>query len=506
MNSIIKKFELVHGNKYDYSLVDYITVHKKVTIICPTHGKFEQSPNNHRKGMGCPECGKTKSKNSNELNENRKDKNSTFIDKANKIHGNKYDYSLVNYQKFKNKVKIVCLTHGVFEQSPTYHLQGQGCPECGRVNSNMSLLGSSSSPKSKNNVVNLLAKNNFINKANILHNSKYTYHNSMYINNHTKVIITCPVHGNFIQLPSDHLAGKGCKSCGIIQTKAELELVNWFNGLGVTTVHHYKDKYEIDILLPEYNIGIEYNGLHWHSELYKDKNYHYNKSKHFKSQGIRIIHIWEDEYNNNKDKVLSYLMYQLGLINNRTYARKCCMKQITSKNSNEFYDMHHLLGKTLAKYHLGLFNACDKLVAVASFSNNGSMRGETHWELIRYASIGSVVGGLSKLMSNFVKTYEINTPVYSYTDNDKFTGNSYLNAGFELVEELKPDYKTFSKREYWRHAKQHTRRNNLNKILNNFDADKTEHQNCIDNGIYRVYDSGKMKWVYSAHVEKTVNL
>ena len=117
-DKIIKRFKKIHGNKYDYSLVEYKNIDIKVKIICPIHGIFEQSPYEHLKGGNCPYCyGLYKT-------------TKQFIEEANKVHNNRYDYSLTEYKKAKIKVKIICPIHGVFEQIPNNHLSGQGCPDC----------------------------------------------------------------------------------------------------------------------------------------------------------------------------------------------------------------------------------------------------------------------------------------------------------------------------------------------------------------------------------------
>jgi hypothetical protein len=115
----IKKSIKKHGNKYDYSLVDYINSKTKVKIICPNHGIFEQNPNNHISGSNCFECKPNFAYSSDRI-----------IDKFNKIHNNKYDYSLVEYKNSHTKIKIICQKHGNFEQKPFKHLQSQGCPKC----------------------------------------------------------------------------------------------------------------------------------------------------------------------------------------------------------------------------------------------------------------------------------------------------------------------------------------------------------------------------------------
>ena len=123
-----------------------------------------------------------------------------FIKKAIKVHGNKYDYSNVNYVDNKTKVCIICNIHGEFWQLPSEHLRGKGCRKCGRISA------------ARKQVPSL---DKFIEKARIIHGNKYDYSKVEYINSHTKVCIICPIHGEFWQTPNDHLCGKGCKKCGL---------------------------------------------------------------------------------------------------------------------------------------------------------------------------------------------------------------------------------------------------------------------------------------------------
>lgn len=129
INTFIAESNKKHNNKYDYSLVDYVNSHTKIKIICPVHGLFEQRPTNHLQGNGCPFCSKNYHKSSVYIN-NIFESNVTFINRSNEIHNNKYDYSLVDYKHSKNKVKIICPVHGEFEQTPNKHLGGSGCLLC----------------------------------------------------------------------------------------------------------------------------------------------------------------------------------------------------------------------------------------------------------------------------------------------------------------------------------------------------------------------------------------
>ena len=178
----IERARAIHGEKYDYSKVQYINSSTKVAIVCPIHGSFLQSPEKHLRGQGCPECGGTK-----------KNTVKTFIEKARRVHGEKYDYSKVEYKNNKTPVVIICPEHGEFLQRPDSHLVGKGCDRCGGTYS--------------------YTTEEFINKARVIHKGKYDYSLTSYTGWNKPIKIICPVHGVFEQIPSNHLSGHGCIKC-----------------------------------------------------------------------------------------------------------------------------------------------------------------------------------------------------------------------------------------------------------------------------------------------------
>lgn len=179
----IEKAKKLHGGKYDYSQAEYINAKTKVCIVCPEHGEFWQAPDKHLHGHGCPMCHPFSYKNTD-----------WFVNESRKIHGNRYDYSLTEYTGALNKVRIICPTHGVFEQIANNHLHGQGCPKCHKVKSQKNL-------------------DDFITEAKNIHGDKYDYSKVEYRGAHTRVCIVCPEHGEFWQTPANHLSGKGCRKC-----------------------------------------------------------------------------------------------------------------------------------------------------------------------------------------------------------------------------------------------------------------------------------------------------
>ncbi len=183
----IAEAKLTHGDKYDYSKVNYTGVKNKVTVICYIHGDFSQMPSKHILGRGCHKCGGTVKSTTEE-----------FILKAIEIHGNKYLYDNVNYNGNKKQITIICPVHGSFEQTPAEHLSGCGCYKC-------SLL-----IKAKKTY---LGVDKFIKKAQLIHGTIYDYSQVNYINTETKVDIICATHGVWKQKPGNHLNGNGCPSC-----------------------------------------------------------------------------------------------------------------------------------------------------------------------------------------------------------------------------------------------------------------------------------------------------
>ena len=191
LEDIIKKFRRKHGEKYDYSKVDYFRMDRKVIIICPIHKEFKQTPNNHLR-YGCLKCGGTALKTQEEVIEQFKNE-----------HGDKYDYSLVEYKKNNIKVNIRCRRHGVFTQTPRDHIAGQGCDLCGRITQGMK---------------KRMTQDEFIKRAKEIHGNKYDYSKVVYQGNNVKVTIICNTKGHkpFRITPSDHIHQEsGCTSCAI---------------------------------------------------------------------------------------------------------------------------------------------------------------------------------------------------------------------------------------------------------------------------------------------------
>jgi hypothetical protein len=248
ISTFIEKAKKVHGDKYDYSKVEYERSNKKVCIICPIHGEFWQTPNKHLCGDGCPKCGHKHT-----WDKRGRITTEEFIERARKVHGDKYDYSKVEYVDAKTKVCIICPIHGEFWQTPDSHLQGSGCWKCGI--------------QKLSNIKKYTTKN-FIKKAKEIHGNKYDYSKVEYVDSHTKVCIICPIHGEFWQVPNNHINGLGCWKCGRENKSLfEEEVYNQLKKLNILIERQktfdwlkYRTNLFLDFYLPEYNAAIEVQG------------------------------------------------------------------------------------------------------------------------------------------------------------------------------------------------------------------------------------------------------
>lgn len=214
----IRRAKLIHGDKYDYSKVNYINLNTKVEIFCNKHQKsFFQKPDNHLKGEGCSDCGKETARV--KISIANRCSTEEFIEKARKVHGDKYDYSLVNYVRNNIPVKIICPIDGVFEQRPDLHLRGSGCQLCAKRKITMTT-------------------EEFIRRAKEVHGDKYDYSKTVYINSSIPVEIICPVHGSIFVLPYSHLHGYECKYCS--QEKSRYTFEQFIED----AINFYGDKYD----------------------------------------------------------------------------------------------------------------------------------------------------------------------------------------------------------------------------------------------------------------------
>lgn len=210
----------IHGNNYDYSKVNYETRSKKVVIICKKHGEFLKTPELHIKGQGCRIC-----------NGYVALTQKSFLERSQNKHGELYDYSQTQVKTKHDKVVIICKTHGDFEQLPSNHIKGQGCPKCAQI------------LRTKNQ---RYTTQEFLNSVRTIHLNKYDYSKVDYVNSQTKVEIICPKHGSFNMKPNSHYNGQGCPRCGRIDAKNNIALDYSVFLERAELVHHNRYVYQKD--------------------------------------------------------------------------------------------------------------------------------------------------------------------------------------------------------------------------------------------------------------------
>ncbi|MFW6009005.1 MAG: DUF7487 domain-containing protein [archaeon] len=320
------------------------------------------------------------------------------------------------------------------------------------------------------NDIEIISKNNNINiiKCNICNNNYEIDTNLLYCRLKYKTI-PCTI----------------CNEINDSKSGLEIELLNFiknvYDGEILDSNRDIIKPYELDIYLPEIGLAFEFNGLYWHSELYKDKNYHYNKTIICNKKNINLFHIFEDDWIYKKEIIKSMILNKIKKTPNRIFARKCEIKEIKdTKLSRDFLDNNHIQGFAGSTVKIGLFYN-NELVSFMSFTRKGDI-----WELNRFCNklFTNVVGGGSKILSYFMKNYGNN--IYTFSDMSYSSGNFYEKIGFKIEKYIKPDYKYVI--------------GNIRKHKFNFrkpkDIKKSEHELMLENNYYRIYNSGLIKYKY----------
>lgn len=474
-NEFIIKANIIHDNKYDYSLSCYQHNKIKIKIICPIHGIFEQIPNNHLNGQGCPKCGR--------LNQIKKAKidHSQFLVMAYNVHGNKYEY-LNEYYNQNTILKIKCKKHNIiFKVKANKHIhRKQGCPECLKDKIRLPRINTS----------------DFIDRAIKIHGDKYNYDNCVYKNDKEKIKIICPTHGEFEQFPSNHLRGKGCNKCSYNNSKPQEEINKYLHSIGVETIIGNRkiiNPYEIDIYVPSYKFGIEFHGLYYHSfdriENSKERRYHLNKSLIAEQNHISLFQIFENEWRDKKDLIKSMINNKLK-INKKIWARKCELKYLDTKFFRKFMNVNHIHGYTHSDVNIGL-KYDDEVIQIIGFKNK-----KDYWEISRLASKQNitVVGGASKLFNEFVKKHDPKI-IVTYADRRFGFGEVYKNLGFKENGITQPDYFYTDKINIFNRMK--FQKHKLKKILIEYHDKLTECQNMFNNKYRRIWGAGHNKFMWT---------
>jgi hypothetical protein len=285
------------------------------------------------------------------------------------------------------------------------------------------------------------------------------------------------------------------------QSKEEIEVLNYIKSIYTGKIlenYRIETNLEIDIYLPELNIGIEYNGLYWHCEENgRGQKYHINKTIKSKNQGIRLIQIFSDEWLNKQEIVKSKLKSILNIPSPKVYARQCNVREIDKKIKNKFLNLHHIQGEDRCKVSLGLFHN-QILIGVMTFSLprvalGGNSNQIDVWELSRYSTSKQIVGGASKLIKYFYTKYHPKK-IYSYSDNrwTDWDSNMYLSIGFKFVSISSPGY-WYTKNFLERKHRYNFTKNKIIKIGMG-KSHQTEKEIMHQNKYSRIWDCGSAKY------------
>jgi len=268
----------------------------------------------------------------------------------------------------------------------------------------------------------------------------------------------------------------------------EIELLNFIEG-----AIKYRDRFEIDAYLEDKKIGFEYNGLYWHSDIFKANDYHLNKTKYFQEKGIRVYHIFEDEWNNKKNIVKSIINTKLNIYTETVFARKCIIKEVSKTEAREFQDENHIQGKAASLYNLGLYYN-NELVSLMTFGKSRFDK-KIDWELVRFVNKKNtkITGGASKLFKNFLKNHN-GSSIISYSDERLFDGGLYKVLGFQYSHTTKPNFYYVNNGN--RYNRMMFQKHKLEGKISNFNKLLTERENMKINNFNRIYDCGQKVWIY----------
>lgn len=475
----LKRLSEIWGDKYDYSKVEYVGSDTKVSILCKDHGEFLVYPSSCLKNRPvgqviCPRCNKEKVAEGISLTTEQ------VVSRCKEIHGTKYTYEKTKYINSYTKIIITCPVHGDKEVNPQNFMRGSGCMECGNI---------------KTGLISRNTVSKFIELASSIHDNKYDYSKVVYSGNKKPVDIVCPTHGIFSQKPNSHTTSKaGCPSCSHTFSRAEEDLRQFITSLGVINEKiKLANRKEIDIYCPEKKVGFEYNGLQWHSENKRGKDYHLDKLLAAEEEGITLIQIFEDEWLTKTEIVKNRIRSILGF-SERVYARQLLINKVEWPEAGEFLGKTHIQGAgapTILCY--ALKDKYNNLVSLMTFAKLRFEKGsDTEYELMRYCSTGTVVGGFSKLLKAFFKEITC-TKLVSYSDRRWSVGNVYSVNGFTKESSSPPGY-------FWckganRYNRVGFQKHKLSEKLSVFNPDLSETENCIANGYFKVFDCGMDKWI-----------
>lgn len=470
----------------DFSEARYSQTSEPIKVICKVHGVFYKPYKDlSRIEIGCTECSGLGVKNA--LN---KDK---FLSRFAEMFGEKsltrYDLSrLGEVKSMYSKITIGCPVHGDYVVNPStlFHSSGKlPCRQCNRESASAR---------------QVLTKQLFLARLSDIHpDTTYDLSNTKYQGSKVKVPVNCLIHGEFWIRPNSLMSGTGCPKCGRVNngvSGAEKSLFDFIKDLCSDAIpgHKLDTRKELDIFIPSKNVAIEFDGLYYHSEKFKKADYHKASTDYCQSIGIRLVHVFEDEWALNPELVKNRLRAILGF-QTKIGARQCEVKDVSSADAKAFLQANHSQRSgPVPRERKGLYYK-GALIALMTFgANRFKQPGDLpQYEVFRYCSTNLVVGGFSKLLKACTEGLP-ECDIYSYSDRRWSYGDVYSKNGFTHVHRTEPGMFWFKQLE----------RSNREKFMKHklqalwpeiYDPDKTADQMCREKGYMKIYDCGHDLWV-----------
>lgn len=471
-----------YGDLYDYTPTIYVHSKTKVKIGCKKCGDiFEQRPNDHLNGSGCPAC-------------KRKDASDSRIGSGWKERcilahpNNEYDYSESDYINADTKFKIKCLKHGDFYQTPRYHYSGGRCPDCIKNKPDTRL-----DTKTSSNVIDMFGEK---------HGSLYDYSAFEYHGMDEGGLIRCREHGTFIMSPIVHMR-HGCPLCveesiGSVKNSFVDYICNISTDM--VSINYKIGDVFVDCYVDSHKIAFCFNGLRSNAECIKGKTFNIARTIAVESEGVHLVVIYEDDWMYKESIIKSRINNILNPPKHKIYARECDVRDVEFNECKEFLNSNHIQGNCVSKYRYGLYHD-NSLVSVMTFGHtrkNLSSVG-VGYELLRFCNKldYSITGSASRLFSMFVKSVNPEV-IISYADrswSSATTPTVYDKIGFEFIKTTDPNYYYFNNSEYKRHNRYNFRKDVL--VSDGYDSTKTEIEIMTDRGYDRIWDSGSIKYTWT---------
>lgn len=540
----IKRCNIKHNNRYVYDKTVFTGTRNKIVVTCSTHGDFTVTADNHMRISGCPKCGTmsgaahttirydefikrvydkgithltfnrdeyinsrtpltvtcTKHNNdflqtpysiymghvgckaciSEKVSVSTRSTTRVFIDKCRELYGDIHNYDNVIYENNIKDVTISCNKHGNFTRSPKLLLRGYHCPVCMKED--------------------IYLKNTPAFEKRFYTEWKDYKLKTEYRGAYHPVVVECKHHGEFEVTPEQcRTREEICDKCRAKNgSKPEQKLFNFLDSKNIKYSPHYKIRtgkryFEVDAFLPEYNIGVEVNGLYWHREQENTrytKDYHLNKTLVCMEKGIQLLHFYDTEIDTKFDIIQSILITKLNLNENKIYARKTQLRYISKAEKKDFLNRYHLQGNDRSSVYIGLFYN-EELVCVMTFGTR-KITGSLDHELMRFCvkSNTSVVGGFSKLLKRYKADYNVNL-IKTYADRRYSTGNVYEKNGFSFVKYSAPSYWYFNTIEYKLHHRYNFAKHLLKDKMSIYDENLSEREIMNLNNYHRIWDCGQ---------------